>query len=195
MISIGGYEIDIAEVVEHTYDSEVTEHPVERGADIADHIRERPITLTINGLVSNTPIGAIADRRGDIDARGVLVNRPSDDARAWLEAIRAAREPIQVVTPTKTYELMILERLSFSEDSQTGDAFRFRSSFKQIQIVTNDRTTVLVTVPQGKAKVNRGSKASPKVPDAPPSPEKAATNASTLTDLTGFRRVSLFEGL
>lgn len=40
----------------HTLSADVTEHPVETGADVADHIRPRARTVSIEGLISNTPI-------------------------------------------------------------------------------------------------------------------------------------------
>ena len=38
------------------YESEVTEYPVEDGPDISDNVRLKPVTLEIQGLVSESPI-------------------------------------------------------------------------------------------------------------------------------------------
>lgn len=180
-VIIGGYEIDCAEAEEHVRDSDVTDHPVEKGADTADNIRARAIALTVTGIVTNTPVGPIADRRGDRDANGMLVFNPADDALAWLEAIRLRREPVTVVTSKETYAQMAMEKLSFTVDSKTGDAFRFRASFKQVALVTNERTTIRVAAPRAAGKVNRGNKPSPAAPDdAPPVPEKPERNRSVL---------------
>jgi hypothetical protein len=40
----------------HESTSEVTEHPVERGSNIADHVRQNPQGLTLELYVTNTPI-------------------------------------------------------------------------------------------------------------------------------------------
>jgi hypothetical protein len=40
----------------YSYGAEVTEHPVEQGADVADHIRPRSRVLSIEAVVTNTPI-------------------------------------------------------------------------------------------------------------------------------------------
>lgn len=149
MILIDGFEIDAALSEEHTFDSEVTEHPVEKGADISDHVRARPIEVTIDGVVSDTPIGSLAQRRTGV---------PSSDAFARLMQIRDAREPITIQTSLKTFENMILQSLSAPRDSSTGDAFRFRASFIQVQLVTNERTTVVVAQPRGAKKVNLGNR-------------------------------------
>ena len=47
MITIAGFVIDAALRETHTYESEVTEYPVESGAMITDNIRPRPITIEI----------------------------------------------------------------------------------------------------------------------------------------------------
>lgn len=40
----------------HQHSAEVTNHPVERGVDITDHIQLKPFRLTLQGIVTNTPL-------------------------------------------------------------------------------------------------------------------------------------------
>lgn len=162
MIIIADLELDASISEQHGFESEVTEHPVEEGADIADHVRARPIVVTIEGVVSDAPIGPVATRR----TANAL---PSDDALAKLLAIRDAREPVTIQTTLgnkspnevgKVYQNMVLTSLSIPRDSATGFALRFSATFTQIQLVTNERTTVRVSVPRGAKKVNLGNKPS-----------------------------------
>lgn len=159
-ISIQGFDIDASLRETHAFDSEVTEHPVEAGADIADHVRARPIIVQIEGVVSNTPIGElVANRRaGSI---------PTDDAFKWLMDIRDAREPVSIITALKNYDNMVLESLNVPLDSRTGDALRFTASFKQIVLVTNLRTTLRVATSAKSAqlKVDRGQVAAKFIAD------------------------------
>jgi hypothetical protein len=53
---IGGIWIDCTVRERHGMSAEVSEHPVEDGADIADHIRRRPNALTLECVISNTPV-------------------------------------------------------------------------------------------------------------------------------------------
>lgn len=53
---VGGLLFDAATEETLTLENDVTEHPVEQGADISDHIREKPDTLTISGLVGDCVI-------------------------------------------------------------------------------------------------------------------------------------------
>lgn len=179
MILIDGYEIDVAVTETHGFESEVTEHPVESGADIADHVRARPIVVTLDSVVSDTPIGDLAARRS-------TDTLPSREALARLLAIRDAREPITIETDLRVYDNMVMESLSIPRSVQTGDALRFSATFKQIQLVTNARTTVPVAIPRAKKKVDRGNK--PTDPNAPPPPEE---DSSALLDAADWLKNSL----
>lgn len=53
---IGDIWIDVSIREQHDYAAEVSEHPVERGSAIADHVRPLPRTIEIEGLVTNHPI-------------------------------------------------------------------------------------------------------------------------------------------
>jgi hypothetical protein len=173
-ILIDGYEIDVAISEEHTYDSEVTEHPVESGSAVVDNVRPRPISVSIEGFVSDTPIGELAKRREGSSL-------PSSEAFARLQIIRDAREPITISTSLRDYDNMILESLSIPTSSENGGALHFRATFKQIRIVTNERTTIRVAEPRGKSGTNRGNKPSPKVTPTqlqafPPGPRSLLVN-------------------
>ena len=55
-VEIGDIWIDVSVREGHALTAEVTEHPVETGADVADHIRPMPATIDIEGAVTNHPI-------------------------------------------------------------------------------------------------------------------------------------------
>lgn len=55
----------------HVFANTVTDHPVERGANITDHVRPDPVRLNIVGVVSNAPIFLPAnDRPGEVNVDG-----------------------------------------------------------------------------------------------------------------------------
>lgn len=55
-VEIGDVWIDVSIRETHGVGAEVTDHPVEVGSNIADHIRTLPRTFSIEGLVTNHPI-------------------------------------------------------------------------------------------------------------------------------------------
>lgn len=140
-VSIDGYPLDLVETEAHELVAEVTDHPVEDGSDVSDNVRLKPRELTFtNGIVSDTPIGAIATDT----TRGDISGTYSQDAYNRLENIWLARQPVTVVTRLKKYENMILDRLSINDDSKTSHALVFTAHFKQVTIVKNKRVTVAV---------------------------------------------------
>lgn len=56
---VGGLLLDVATAEELTLENDVTDHPVEEGSDMSDHVRERPRTLTITGLIGDTSLGVL----------------------------------------------------------------------------------------------------------------------------------------
>jgi hypothetical protein len=154
VIRIGDMLVDAAIREEHSFEADVSEHPVEKGANITDHVRARPPMLVIEGIVSDTPL---AD---DVIAARPVGETPSTEARARLFDIWHAGEPVEVETTVAVYSNMIMQSFVITEDAETGEACGFRATFKQIRIVTNKRSTLRVAVPNGKKKLNRGSQPS-----------------------------------
>ena len=149
MILIDGFPIDCAVSVEVVRDSVITSHPVEAGADVTDHVRNNPITVNLDCLISNTPMAEIASLRDGI---------PSEEGRAKLLAIRAAREPVSIELIDETLDSMVLQNLTTPKTVQTGDALSFRATFVEVVLQTNQRTTVPVLVPRSSKKRDLGAK-------------------------------------
>lgn len=135
MITIDGYVIDGAASEEEALEAEATEYPVESGATITDHVTNSPVTLALEFVVSDTPIGAAAASR----AAGVV---PSSEARQVLTALRDSRRPFTVVTGVRSYESMVFTSLSFPRDGKTGAALRGTASLKRIELVDVRRVSV-----------------------------------------------------
>ncbi len=138
---IGDLALDCTVTETHTSTSTVTEHPVESGANITDHIRPDPVQLSITGIVSDTPIGSKQVQRA------VSVGGATGFGRAaWakLDSIRVSAKPVKVVTRDKIYESMALVSLSVPKEAKTGGALYFTAQFKQVRIVFNRSTRIVV---------------------------------------------------
>lgn len=161
LITINDYVIDASLTETHTFESDVTEYPVEQGSAISDNVRPKPVVVVIEGIVSDTPIGKMVDLRNNQGDAGGMNFLPSVDALAALLAIRDARQPVTIATTLQRFENMVLINLEVPRDRQTGAALRFTATFQQITIVTNARTTVRVAAlrtasPSGQPKKNKG---------------------------------------
>ncbi len=162
MIMIDSWPYDLMVSGELTLDSEVTEHPVESGDSIADHIRPLPVEFTLEAIVSDTPLADIAShdsRRIDDVTIAVFgadqIPLPSDEAYARLNAIRDERRLVVIEIPIatrsgklgkRTFKDMAMTNLSVPFSQETAGGLTFSATFRQVKVVTNKRTTVRVAV-------------------------------------------------
>lgn len=158
--AIDGFLIDAIISESHELDNEVTEYPVESGADITDNVRPKPLVVTMECLVTNTPIGAMAGVRKKAGQIGEVItstgagsdvtdHTPTGDCYQHLKQIRDNREPVKIVTTLETYDNMVLRSLSIPRATGRGDELRFTAEFQKVQIVSNTRST-RVAIPAAK---------------------------------------------
>jgi hypothetical protein len=188
MLIIDGFRIDVETDGSHSFSAEITDHEVEEGAEIGDHIDLHPIEVTVTGVVSSHPIGEVAGLRGEDPVR---------EAYEKMLEIRAARELVVIQTSLDVFRRMGLMNVDVPTSAETGTSFQFTATFKQINIVTNERTTIPVAVPQAASKVRKGKK--PVVSETVvlrPSPfigSEASANltpdAKTLRDAEGYKHI------
>lgn len=138
LVSINGYYLDVILSETHTFENEVTEYPVESGAMITDNVRPKPVVITMECLVSDTPIGTVATLRSK-DSPATA------DAYALLLKIRDDREPVPIVTTLQSYDSMVLKNVTIPRSSGRGAELRFTATFQEIQIVSNKRFTRVAT--------------------------------------------------
>lgn len=158
MITIDGFPLDLVVKEDHSLEAVITEHPVEQGSDVVDHIRPRPRTLMLsNAVVSNTPIGAIAldpTRQLELDDGDSL----AQSAYRFLERIWLESRTVVVVTDLKRYPSMALESLVVPREASAAGGLVFNARFKEVRFVQNRRTTVLLPNTGGAADVGRDGK-------------------------------------
>lgn len=151
MITINGYPIDVAETESLDYEADVTSFPIEKGADTTDSVRPKLPVLTVDCLVSDTPIGRVAN---DPSRQGV--SSPAGDAFRRLVEMYMSAEPLTVECSFGTFDEMCLEKFSPTRNRQTGKALKFTATFRKLKIVENTRTTVRVAIPNGGRRTNLG---------------------------------------
>lgn len=139
----------------HTDELEITEHPVERGAAIADHSFKRPAEVTIKCGWSNSPstealINSLsAAANGTISGVTSILNGNSvsqvNDLYAKLLALQATREVFTVYTGKRIYTNMLFKSLITTTDSKSENSLMITAVLRQIIIVTT--TTLVVAAP------------------------------------------------
>jgi hypothetical protein len=145
----------------HSNEAETTDHPVEEGSDISDHVRKRPRKIELNGLVTNTPIVFLASLRAESPKTDDLL--PTDDrvetAYAELKRVQDAGETVDVFTTLEEYEGMMIESIPVTRDARRGNMLDCGVVLKELQ--TAKALSIEVPAPikaANKAAKNAGKK-------------------------------------
>ncbi len=189
-VRIGRFVLDVSLTESHSFETEVTDYPVESGGSISDNIRPKPLKVTIEGIVTNTPltsnavnkpttfqdpytnqeIESVADaftfafeaaRTAANDANANDVKfLRSEQAYEYLKGVAEARETVIIRTSIGTFNNMAMTSLEIPRSKETTGLLRFTATFQQIQIVENARTRKRVSVRNGNGNKDRGTKPS-----------------------------------
>lgn len=174
-LSIGDITLDAVVTENHGHSLQVTEHPVEDGADITDHARVKPDSITLDCAVTDTP-------------RGVEPS-PGRSAGIW-ESLRLLMDKatlVSVVTTLRVYENMILENLSAPRTAKEAGGLRFTATLREIRVVQNKTSIVTVTRdPITKKKVSGGKQAAQEAADGTQKQKSWLKSSSDNTGLSSL---------
>lgn len=157
-------EIDATVREAHGFAQEATEHPVEDGVDISDHIRTKPDALTLECVHSNTPIM----RSQDFLAAGLSAapGRGSRVADAYQRIRSLAGRTCEVVTELRKYDHVALLSCDVTRTSATGDVLAFVASFREIRRVHTSTVRVRAAVIHGNKAPDTGTQPTTKADEA-----------------------------
>lgn len=160
LIEIDGYKFDASFSESHVREADLTEFPVENGSPITDHRRRRPLEVSIEFGVSDTPIGeALAARAAPFEEGGLGQNiLPSEEALVFLERLDEDGRSVLLSTKLRVYEDMVLTSLDIAVNPDNDGALEGTAVFRQVTIIENRRVFVEVTEPRGAKKRNLGAK-------------------------------------
>lgn len=169
---IGTLRLDMTVDENHQLENQVTEYPIEEGGNISDHIRQLPDKLTLNGLVTNTPINLtqqsnaeiITNAQGKFEVRNLeraIVNNRVISAFEQLLTMSGRKvngetidpQIIKVVTGLRVYTNMAIQTISVPRSKITGLALRFNITL--INVIKVDSETI--AIPNPKPNIKDGS--------------------------------------
>ena len=136
---IGVIEFDCSKSETHTSENEITDHPVEDGSVMSDHIRELPDGVEINGLVSDTPIVYLASQRAESPVKASenasvpAVDDRSKEAYTKIRELKSKKVLIDCVTSLRTYNNVTITRLVVTRDADTGRVLDCTVTLREIQ--------------------------------------------------------------
>jgi len=160
-LPLGGDAVDVAfeqltldgSVSERYTDEAVaTEHPVEQGAPVTDHVRPALRQVDLEVAVSAHP-GPTSAANADLTEIDAPALRPAT-VRQTLQRLREEAVEIDVETPVGVWESMLLVAVEEERLPESGDGLRARLSFRELRRVA----TLEVDAPS--PRVERGRRAS-----------------------------------
>lgn len=135
-------DLDVTQDEVHEWSNDVTQFPVEIGAQITDHIQPMPDKINITGMISNSAIGEVALNK---------IKNGDDLVQTAFELLRKLMDDrvlVTVYTRYKVYTDMALKSCNIPADSSIGDAISFKLEFVNVRLVN----TQTVDVPDGISK-------------------------------------------
>lgn len=168
LAQIDSLVLDASVSESHTVEVQITDHPVEQGVDVTDHRRRKPRQLTIEGIVSNTPLPQVSDPTtlvtvGNVTFQSLSAGSTADtvpalNAYQTLLALADSPKLITVITALQTYENMTLSNLSVPRDASVGQSLHFTATLREIKLVRNDVAQVSANTTRANGLVDQHKK-------------------------------------
>jgi len=108
----------------HNFNSEVSRHAVEEGAEIADHVERAVQQGSVRGLITNYSI-----------QRGGFASNRARDVFDELVSIWEREQLLTLYTLMRIYDNIILNSIPITKESELGDGIEIQFSFQQVKIV------------------------------------------------------------
>lgn len=150
---------DTAEVFEHVREAEVTEHPVEDGSAISDHIIVKPKTFTITTNWTPFPNDVLS-----LPAPGE--SRP-DQAFTILATMVENKATLRIELDGITYTPVVLTKVTMQRVFADGNGRTIHLDCKEIQIVQGRLVTAKVAAALKPKAAPKKKKITPKVEGYP----------------------------
>jgi len=132
---IDGYIFDAVLKLDHERRLTITDHPVEEGANIADHAFAEPKSVSIEVGMSDV-MDSIVD--------GQFAHRSTRSISAFdvLCRLQAERRPLTVTTKLATYTNMLIENITAPDDFKTMHGLKATVFLREVIIVSSDTVTL-----------------------------------------------------
>jgi hypothetical protein len=171
-------EFDATITATHAGSAIATDHPVEDGVDITDHIRREHERLTIDVVVSDHPI-VIARSLNALPA--VANGDPDSRAGEAYEFVRFLMDQgilVHIETRLRSYDNFYISSVTTPDDAARGRAVFMTIEAREILIAT----TELVAAPEPAAPERKRKTQAGKKPKAAPTTAVETKSTSLLND-------------
>lgn len=150
--------IDATTSITPNFTTNITEHPIESGSSISDHVYMRNTTIKIEGVIGGSnslyefqdnlvdSSTLIASPQGNTvnKAANPRVKRAYDEIRQLFDA----REPFTLISRLERYPNCIIRSLSLPQNTETSEVLMISMEIEQLRIVSSEEIALLVIEPK-----------------------------------------------
>ena len=134
---------------DHELNFRVSEHTLQDGATVTDHVHREPYTVTVEGMFTNHPLKKLEETNEvkfkDSYATSEVKSTLSNTALANFEKVKELakkREPVRLVCSLEVYPKMIITSIKAQRDSKSGSSIRFTMTLQEIKTVSLKTVTM-----------------------------------------------------
>lgn len=139
---IGDLILDASHIENIKYSSKLTDHYVENGSVISDHILLQPVSFSLEGSVTDDSIDIVGYAQSFFNLpkfnSSNISNRGAKQIAAYelLTSLYNSKSLVTVVAYLDTFTDMAIENLVFPNDANTGNRLFFKIELKKANFAT-----------------------------------------------------------
>lgn len=132
----------------HSLKFRVSDHPLQDGATISDHVHQEMREVTIEGMFTNHPMRKLEDVNevtfrdefGTSDVKPTVSNTALVNFEK-LKRLADLRKPVRLVCSLEIYPKMVVTGIDYERDSKSGSSIRFTMTLRELKTVSLKATT------------------------------------------------------
>ena len=132
----------------HSLKFRVSDHPLQDGSTISDHVHPEMQECTIDGMFTNHPMRKLEEvnevKFKDEYATSEVKPTVSNTALANFEKLKLLakqRKPVRLVCSLEIYPKMVITGIDYDRDSKSGSSIRFTMTLRELKTVSLKATT------------------------------------------------------
>lgn len=161
-LQIGDVQCDASVSETHALEADITDHPVEKGSVISDNYRQRPKSVQIEGVITDTPIEASFPGATAVSSVTSIITGSDPVKSSWetFKGYFADATLISIYASLESYDDIALSNLSVTRTNKTGQVLRFTCTARQMRIVETLEVDAIIIpkTSQAAKKKSRGNK-------------------------------------
>mgnify|MGYP006321281993 CR=1 FL=1 len=132
----------------HSLKFRVSDHPLQDGSTISEHVHQEMQECTIEGMFTNHPMRKLEEvnevKFKDEYATSEVKPTVSNTALANFERLKLLakqRKPVRLVCSLEIYPKMVITGIDYDRDSKSGSSIRFTMTLRELKTVSLKATT------------------------------------------------------